>query len=423
MKQAFLLSLALSAGIAAAWTSPTPNPPSIVVVGRSRSSSSFELTAAVDDDNNDVPYDDPSLLRRRDFFRSTSARAVSISLLAATASYAADAAASDAVPYSRIYRPAPHSMDGKIVVVTGGNAGLGLESAKRLAEAGASVVFTSRDGVKGARALEEANVYLQGLRASDPTFAGRVAVASLDLCDMANVVSFKDRLASVIGKDAKIDVLLNNAGVMAIPEKRLTKDGYEQTFQTNHLGHFALTSTLMPILSPKARIINVSSMAYLFVPNGLEMDNLNGEREYGPWSSYGLSKLENILFTNELQRRARRSRDWSELTAFSLHPGAVQTDLARYLIGEEKFRSMKEDGFSSWTEKVVMEGLAKFTKTVQEGASTQVYLAAADVSPEVAGSYFSDGKVTPVKAFALDQAKAEELWAVSEKLSGVKFDL
>lgn len=211
---------------------------------------------------------------------------------------------------------------------------------------------------------------------------------------------------------------------MAIPDLRLTKDGFEKTFQTNHLGHFALTSTLLPLLKTNGRIVNVSSMGYQFAAkNGLELDNLNGEKEYGPWSSYGQSKLENILFTNELQKRAQNSDTHSNLKAFSLHPGAVQTDLARYLIGEEKFQSMKDKGFSSWKDKVVMESLAKFVKTVQEGASTQVFLAAADVGPLEVGKFFSDGKVAQVKAFAADQAKGEELWAVSEKLSGVKFDL
>merc|ERR1712087_780481 len=103
--------------------------------------------------------------------------------------------------------------------------------------------------------------------------------------------------------------------------------------------------------------------------------------------------------------------------------GAVQTDLARYLIGEEKFQSMKENGFSSWKDKVVMEGLAKFVKTVQEGGSTQVFLAATDSGSLEPGKFFSDGKVTSVQAFATDAGKAEELWAVSEKLSGVKFEL
>jgi len=312
-------------------------------------------------------------------------------------------------------------MDGKLVVITGGNTGLGLESSKRLAEAGATVVLTSRDDAKGRKALDDIDAYLSTRRAEDATFVGRALTASLDLCDLANVKSFKDRLTKVVGKDAKVDVLLNNAGVMAIPDRKLTGDGYERTFQTNHLGHFALTATLLPLLSPRARIINVSSMGYQFASKGLELDNLNGEREYGPWSSYGLSKLENILFANELQRRARMSDAYAGITTYSLHPGAVQTDLARYLIGEEKFNSMKENGFASWKDKVVMETLANFVKTVEEGASTQVFVAAS-ADPE-AGKYFSDGKVTPVKAFAMDQKKGEELWTVSEELAGVKFDL
>jgi len=156
----------------------------------------------------------------------------------------------------------------------------------------------------------------------------------------------------------------------------------------------------------------------------LELDNLDGEREYGPWSSYGLSKLENILFTNELQRRASASDRWRDLRTFSLHPGAVQTDLARYLIGEEKFQSMKENGFASWKDKVVMESLAKFVKTVEEGASTQVYLASSDAFGQAeAGKFFSDGKVMKVQKFAQDEEKGRALWDVSEKLSGVKFDL
>ena len=207
---------------------------------------------------------------------------------------------------------------------------------------------------------------------------------------------------------------------MAIPDRRLTKDGYEKTFQTNHLGHFALLSVILDKLQGDARIVNVSSMGHLFASKGLELDNLNGEREYGPWSSYGLSKLENILFTNEIKRRAAASEKWSNLQAYSLHPGAVQTDLARYLIGEEKFNDMKTNGFSSWKDKLVMESLAKFVKTVQEGASTQVYLASSDTVGNDNGNYFSDGKVYPLGPFATDQAKGEELWEVSERLSGTK---
>ena len=181
---------------------------------------------------------------------------------------------------------------------------------------------------------------------------------------------------------------------------------------------------MLPLLSPNARVINVSSLAYQLASKGLELDNLNGEKEYGPWSSYGLSKLENILFTNELQKRAQQSDKWSSLQAFSLHPGAVQTDLARYLIGEEKFNSMKENGFASWTDKLVLGTMAKFIKTVEEGASTQVYLASgSDITSSMVGRFFDNGKVEKVNQFALDDENAKELWAISEKLSGVEFNL
>ena len=315
-------------------------------------------------------------------------------------------------------------MDGKIVVITGGNAGLGLESTKRLAKAGATVVFTSRNEGKGSKALSEINQYLKENN-TDESFLGKAMVVSLDLCDLDNVKSFKNRLEAVIGKDAKIDVLMNNAGVMAIPDRRMTKDNLEQTFQTNHIGHFTLTSSLLPMLATDARVINVSSEGYQFAGKGLDLDNLNGEKEYGPWTSYGASKLENIYFTSELQRRASESDTYKNLKAFSLHPGAVQTDLARYLIGEEKFAAMKEKGFTSWKDKLLFETLAKFVKTVQEGASTQVYLAAADIAEldKDAGKFFNDGKVEKLQAFATDSEKANKLWSMSEEMANVKFEL
>ena len=279
-----------------------------------RSSSSLEMASSHNDDGST----EHSSLNRRNFFTSATSKVASMSLLVAassTATYTPQVAnaADDTTTYSKLYQPAPHSMDNKVVVITGGNAGLGLESSKRLAKAGATVIFTSRDNNKGKTALNEINEYLSDLKSNDDSFAGKVMMASLDLCDLSTVKSFKDRLVGIIGKDTKIDVLLNNAGVMAIPDKRLTTDGYEKTFQTNHLGHFALTSTLLPMLSSDARIINVSSIGYQFGAPGLDLDNINGEKEYGPWSSYGESKLENILFTNELQKRIQRSSTYSNL--------------------------------------------------------------------------------------------------------------
>merc|ERR1711920_774060 len=124
----------------------------------------------------------------------------------------------------------------------------------------------------------------------------------LDLCDLENVKNFANEYKQSPVGDKKIDVLMNNAGVMAIPDYQRSKDGYEKTFQSNHLGHFALTAVLMPLLNinapdKKARIINVSSAAYLIAFDGLDLDNLNSEKGYQPWKAYGQSKLENILFT------------------------------------------------------------------------------------------------------------------------------
>mmetsp|Transcript_32821 Transcript_32821/g.55940 ORF Transcript_32821/g.55940 Transcript_32821/m.55940 type:complete len:408 (+) Transcript_32821:55-1278(+) len=399
----FVAPLALIAATASSFTFPTST----------RTASALKASK----------QNDETSIDRRDFFISSAAKAVSISALVATNIDVANAAAPSA-QYSKLYQPDPHSMDGKIVVLTGGNAGLGLESTKRLAKAGATVVFTSRDQVKGNKALDEVNEYLKEGN-TDESFVGKAIVVTLDLCDLDNVKSFKNRLEAAIGKDSKIDVLMNNAGVMAIPDKRITKDNYEQTFQTNHLGHFALTSSLLPMLSSDARVINVSSEGYQFAAKGLDLDNLNGEKEYGPWTSYGASKLENIFFTSELQRRASESDAYKNLKAFTLHPGAVQTDLARYLIGEEKFAAMKEKGFTSLKDKILFETLAKFVKTVQEGASTQVYLAAADISQldKDAGKFFTDGKVEKLQAFALDSEKANKLWSMSEEMANVKFEL
>ena len=369
---------------------------------------------------------DETSIDRRDFFISSAAKAMSVSALvaASTSNFDVAYAAAPSTPYSNLYEPAPHSMDGKIVVITGGNAGLGLESTKRLAKAGATVVFTSRNEAKGNAALAEVNQYLKENN-TDETFAGKAMVVTLDLCDLDNVKTFKDRLEVAIGKDSKIDTLMNNAGVMAIPDRRITKDNFEQTFATNHLGHFALTSSLLPKLASDARVINVSSLGYQFAGKGLDLDNLNGEKDYGPWGAYGASKLENIFFTSELQRRAAESESYKNLKSFSLHPGAVQTDLARYLIGEEKFAEMKEKGFTSLKDKILFETLAKFVKTVQEGASTQVYLAAADIGllEKDSGKFFNDGKVEKLQAFALDSAKASQLWTKSEEMANVKFEL
>ena len=300
-------------------------------------------------------------------------------------------------------------------MITGGSSGLGLESSKRLAAAGATVVLTSRTAAGGAEAADKVRSYLsdKGLDASG------VYSLRLDLDDLSNVREFASSYVSLGLGD--ISVLLNNAGCMAVPTRELTVDGVERQFQSNHLGHFVLTSGLYPHLSRDgARVINVSSSASNFAgPNGLDMDNLSGERDYAPWTAYGASKLANILFANELQRRADESgQDW--LTAASLHPGVVNTDLWRYIVGEERLADLKSG--DNVLGSIAMGATSLFALTPEQGASTQVFLAAEEEI--VKGAFYDDMKVkTGMPAFARDEGKARALWEESERLGGVKFDL
>jgi len=323
----------------------------------------------------------------------------------------AAAALSQANVNREVYEPAPGSMIDQVVIVTGGSSGLGLETAKRLAAAGAAVVLTSRSEAKGTMAVEEVKNHLTS-RGVD---ASKVYYLLLELDDLSSSVKqFATKYAALNLGD--ITVLVNNAGVMAIPDLQQTVDGYERTFQSNHLGHFVLTSELFPYFSRDGtRIINVSSSAANLAAPGLDMGNLNGEKSYGAWSSYGTSKLANILFTQELQRRASaEGQDW--LTTAALHPGVVNTDLWRYLVGEEKM-----DQFKS-LQSLAKSATSLFTKTPEEGASTQIFLAASDNIAK--GAFYEDMKEKKnLPAFSEDADKAKALWEVSEELGGIQFDL
>ena len=314
---------------------------------------------------------------------------------------------------------APGSLKDQVIVITGGNTGLGLESAKRLAAAGATIVITSRNLTKGARAVQIVQEYVNSQNGDNNA---KVYAAPLDLCDMESVKAFPAAIKQILPTGTTIDVLMNNAGVMAIPELEITKDGFEKTFQTNHLGHFALTALMMPLLSQGAKVINVASAAHMIVAKtGLDIDNLNGEKGYAPWTAYGMSKLENVLFTQELQRRADAAG--INLTATSLHPGAVRTDLPRYIVGEDKFGSMLDDAPppSSFNPALYL-GLY-FTKNVQRGANSQIWLAAGANGEDTKGKYYQNLKEVKLLSFAKDSEKAKQLWDVSEKLSGIKFNI
>ncbi len=315
-----------------------------------------------------------------------------------------------------VYEPEPGSMDGQVVLITGAASGLGLESAKRLAAAGATVVLTSRTKSKGEQAVEDVKTYLGDKGMDD----AKLYSLELDLDDLGQVKQFPESFKELGLGD--VSILMNNAGVMAIPEKELTKDGFERQFQSNVLGHFALTASMFPYLSRDgAKVINVASSAANFAAPGLDIDNLNGERSYSPWSSYGQSKLANILFTNELQKKADAAGlDW--LTTVSLHPGVVNTDLWRYIVGEDKFQEMKEsDSFS--IESVALSATSLFTKSPEQGANNQVFLAAGADGKLVKGAYYDDMKVKDKLGFMKDEDKAASLWEISEEYAGLTFDL
>lgn len=309
---------------------------------------------------------------------------------------------------------APGSLAGKTVVITGGNTGLGRESAIRLAKGGARVIFTARTEEKGQEALEAIR------KASG---SNEVYFEKLDLADLASVKAFSERYKQQPYGD-HIDVLMNNAGVMAIPERSETKDGFERQFGVNHLGHFALVGLLLPLLQKAkgfARIINVSSTAHLGATKELMEGDLMAPERYTQWGAYCQSKLANVLFAKELDRRFKAKG--VQATAVSCHPGGVDTDLARFLVaGNDDPSKAKELRKAN----ALFDGLGNFlTRTVQLGANTQIYLAAgADGGfDKSGGEYFDNMKPGLLNPAADDDALAKQLWDTSERLTGVEIPL
>ena len=211
---------------------------------------------------------------------------------------------------------------------------------------------------------------------------------------------------------------------MALPNRELTVDGIERQVQINHLGHFVLTSLLSPKLAKDARIVNVSSEAHKIArfSSGMDFDYCwTGEPGYGAWRSYGQSKLANILFSQELQRRANQAGlQWK---VSSLHPGAVHTDLARHLIGIENWERSKSSNGGSLLVSAVQNTLSIILKTVQQGATTSIYLATGANPDEPQGRYYIDCQPVTVNNFAREPLAAKRLWDESETKSGITFSL
>ncbi|WP_410815726.1 SDR family NAD(P)-dependent oxidoreductase [Micromonospora sp. 050-3] len=281
---------------------------------------------------------------------------------------------------------------GRRAIVTGGSSGIGVETARALASAGAEVTLAVRNPDAGQQAAND----ITGTTGND-----RVLVAPLDLADQGSVADF------VANWDGPLHILVNNAGIMAAPLSR-TPQGWEMQFATNHLGHFALATGLRPALaaSDGARIVSVSSAAHLRSPVVFE-DIQYDKREYEPWQAYGQSKTANVLFAVEATRR------WADdgILTNSLMPGAIRTNLQRY-VSEEELDRLRAGNAATW-------------KTVEQGAATSVLVAASPLLDGVGGRYFEDcqeaaphqpGGRTGVAAYALDPEAAERLWQVSTAL-------
>jgi NAD(P)-dependent dehydrogenase (short-subunit alcohol dehydrogenase family) len=280
------------------------------------------------------------------------------------------------------------AMAGKLVLITGGNTGIGKETAVALAGMGAHVVFTARDAQKGQDALAEI-----------ATRSGRddVEVMALDLASLASVRAFAAAFAEGHGE---LDVLVNNAGLV-LGSRTETEDGYETTFQVNHLGHFLLTQLLRPqlVAGSPARVVNVSSDAHKQARRGLDFDDLQSERSYRSFPVYGKTKLANILFTRELARR------WDDtgVTTNALHPGFVASRFGR-------------DGDTGWLGSLALPLSKPFALTPEQGAQTSVYVASAPELDGVTGGYWvKSAPASPTKA-AQDDDAARRLWEVSEQL-------
>jgi NAD(P)-dependent dehydrogenase (short-subunit alcohol dehydrogenase family) len=291
---------------------------------------------------------------------------------------------------------------GRTAIVTGGNSGLGYYTSLELARHGAKVVIASRSDVRGKEALAR-------VIAEVPT--ADVELRPLDLADLSSVRSFADGIQSSY---PSVDLLVNNAGVMAI-EAAKTADGFEMQMGTNHLGHFALTGLLLPLMLniAGARVVTVSSNAHK--PAKLDLDDLQHEKRYRKWIVYGQTKLANLLFTYELQRRLAAAD--APLISVAAHPGTAATNLVRVSAGDNPIKAA-----------VMTTGVGLFSQSGSKGALPQLYAATA---PEVeGGEYFGPNGIAeqfgyPKRVDSTSASKdletARKLWQMSEELTKVSY--
>lgn len=289
-------------------------------------------------------------------------------------------------------------LDGKTVIITGANTGIGLETAVDLASRGGRVIMACRSLDRGNAAL---------LQVKNRANTNNVNLMQLDLSSLDSVEKFAEEFRQ---KESRLDILINNAGIMAVP-KSTTQDGFESQIGVNHLGHFLLTNLLLDMLEesgPGSRVVSVSSLAHRRGLNFNISDLMMEDKPYDKWEQYGNSKLANVLFTKELSNHVKDSG----VTTYALHPGVILTELGRSL--------------DSPAEKLFAI-LAQFTpfryvlKTPTEGAQTTICCAVSEDLADESGQYYADCAVSPLLVpQASDEALAKQLWEVSMKLTGLK---
>ncbi|MET7866276.1 SDR family NAD(P)-dependent oxidoreductase [Micromonospora taraxaci] len=284
--------------------------------------------------------------------------------------------------------------DGRVAVVTGANTGLGFETARRLAERGASVVLAVRDTAKGKVAAARIN--------------GDVSVRELDLTSLDSV---RAAAAGLRASHPRIDLLINNAGVMYTP-KQTTRDGFEMQFGTNHLGHFALTGLLLDLLLPvpDSRVVTVSSTGHR-IRAAIHFDDLQWERSYGRVSAYGQSKLANLMFTYELQRRLAAH---GTTVAVAAHPGISNTELVRNAPAAVR-RPV------TWLAPVITQSATAGALPTLRAATDPSVLGGQYYGPDGLGEVRGYPKLVTSSPESYDLTVQQRLWAVSEDLTGVRF--
>ncbi|HET6417031.1 MAG TPA: oxidoreductase [Polyangiales bacterium] len=294
-------------------------------------------------------------------------------------------------------------LSGRVVIITGANSGIGYEAALALAKRKAEITLACRSEEKARAAVDR-------IRAEVPS--ARLKIIPLDLSDLASVRAFAERFRE---EQSQLHALVNNAGVMALP-RRLTVDGFEMQFGTNHLGHFALTGQLLDLLlaTPASRVVNVSSIAHKF--GKIRFHDLQGEKRYSKWAAYGQSKLANLLFTHELDRRLKETGH--ETISVACHPGWASTNLQE--AGPKMEGSKLMEKLSAW-------GNAMLAQDAASGALPTVF---ATVEPLRGDEYIGPTRmmgwhgppeiIQPLEK-ARDPETAQRLWEASEKLTGVRF--